>query len=98
MSTPRVRYPLRNAAPEEAARLGTLQSLHDGSTIRQFERLGVAPGWDCAELGAGAGSVARWLSDTVGDTGSVTAIDRDTALLGRPRGTVTTSPWSKATS
>jgi SAM-dependent methyltransferase len=81
VSTPRVRYPLRNAAPEEAARLGTLQSLHDGSTIRQFERLGVAPGWACAELGAGAGSVARWLSDTVGDTGSVTAVDRDATLL-----------------
>jgi SAM-dependent methyltransferase len=72
---------LRNADPEEGARLGTLQSLHDASTIRQFERLGVAPGWRCAELGAGAGSVARWLSDTVGDSGSVTAIDRDTSLL-----------------
>ncbi len=75
------RYPLRNAAPEEAARLGTLQSLHDASTIRQFERLGVAPGWRCAELGAGAGSVARWLADRVGAAGSVTAIDRDTTLL-----------------
>jgi SAM-dependent methyltransferase len=72
---------LRNAAPEEAARLGTLQSLHDASTIRQFERLGVAPGWHCAELGAGAGSVAQWLSETVGESGSVTAIDRDTTLL-----------------
>jgi len=86
------RYPLRNAAPEEAARLGTLQSLHDASTVRQFERLGVAPGWRCAELGAGAGSVARWLSDRVGGDGSVTAIDRDTSLLGdlaaRPNVTV----------
>jgi SAM-dependent methyltransferase len=72
---------LRNADPEEAARLGTLQSLHDASTIRQFERLGVATGWRCAELGAGAGSVARWLADTVGDSGSVTAIDRDATLL-----------------
>ncbi len=75
------RYPLRNAAPEEAARLGSLQSLHDASTIRQFERLGVAPGWRCAELGAGAGSVAAWLSDRVGPGGAVTAIDRDTTLL-----------------
>ncbi|HEY5024936.1 MAG TPA: class I SAM-dependent methyltransferase [Acidimicrobiales bacterium] len=41
----------------------------------------MAPGWRCAELGAGAGSVARWLSDAVGDRGSVTAIDRDTTLL-----------------
>ncbi len=82
MTTPSSRYPLRNADPEEGARLGTLQSLHDASTIRQFGRLGVGPGWRCAELGAGAGSVARWLSEAVGDTGAVTAIDRDISLLG----------------
>ncbi len=81
MTTSPSRYPLRNADPAEGARLGTLQSLHDASTIRQFERLGVAPGWRCAELGAGAGSVARWMADAVGDRGSVTAIDRDTTLL-----------------
>lgn len=33
------------------------------------------------ELGAGAGSIARWLADAVGETGSVTAVDRDTSLL-----------------
>ncbi|HTT87766.1 MAG TPA: methyltransferase domain-containing protein [Acidimicrobiales bacterium] len=79
-STP-VPYPLRNAEPAEAARLGSLQSLHDASTARHLERLGVGPGWDCVELGAGAGSVARWLLERVGDAGSVTAIDSDTALL-----------------
>jgi len=41
----------------------------------------VGPGWDCVELGAGAGSVARWLLDRVGEAGSVTAVDQDTALL-----------------
>jgi len=41
----------------------------------------VAQGWRCAELGAGAGSIARWLADRVGDAGSVTAVDRDTSLL-----------------
>ncbi len=49
--------------------------------MRQLERLGVGPGWRCAELGAGAGSIARWLSDRVGPDGSVTAVDRDTSLL-----------------
>jgi SAM-dependent methyltransferase len=66
--------------------------LHDASTIRQFERLGVARGWHCVELGAGAGSIARWLSDAVGEGGSVTAVDRDTSLLAdlaaRPNATV----------
>jgi SAM-dependent methyltransferase len=55
--------------------------LHDASTIRQFERLGVGGGWHCVELGAGAGSIARWLADVVGTSGSVTAVDRDTSLL-----------------
>jgi len=41
----------------------------------------VTRGWHCVELGAGAGSIARWLSDAVGDDGSVTAVDRDTSLL-----------------
>jgi len=86
------RYPLRNAAPREAERLGSLQSLHDASTIRHLGRLGVGEGWHCAELGAGAGSIARWLADTVGATGSVTAIDSDVALLDdlaeRPNATV----------
>jgi trans-aconitate methyltransferase len=79
---PSSRYPLRNAAAPEAARLQSLQTLRDASTIRNLERLGVTAGWHCAELGAGAGSIARWLADTVGTDGSVTAIDSDTALLG----------------
>ena len=41
----------------------------------------MGPGWRCAELGAGAGSMARWMADRVGESGSVTAIDRDTSLL-----------------
>jgi len=55
--------------------------MRDASTFRHIEPLGVEAGWHCAELGAGAGSVARWLADRVGDSGSVTAIDRDTSLL-----------------
>lgn len=74
-------YTLRNADPAEAARLGTLESLHDRSTARQLEALGIGPGWHCAELGAGAGSVARWMLERVGPGGRVTAIDRDTSLL-----------------
>jgi len=78
-------YPLRNDTAQEAARLEALQQLHDGSSIRRFERLGVGPGWHCAELGAGAGSIAEWLAERVGPAGSVTAVDRDTSQLARLR-------------
>ncbi|MHB8681321.1 MAG: class I SAM-dependent methyltransferase [Acidimicrobiales bacterium] len=76
------RYPMRNSSEREAARLGKLQALSDPITVRWFQQLGVAPGWHCAELGAGAGSMVEWLSDRVGVDGSVTAVDRDTSQLG----------------
>jgi SAM-dependent methyltransferase len=39
------------------------------------------PGWRCLELGAGAGSIVRWLADATGPTGSVVAVDIDTRHL-----------------
>ncbi|HMK99621.1 MAG TPA: class I SAM-dependent methyltransferase [Acidimicrobiales bacterium] len=75
------RYPLCNADEREGQRLSLLQKLGDPITVRWFERLGVGPGWRCVELGAGGGSIAEWLSDCVGPTGRVTAVDRDTSLL-----------------
>ncbi len=39
------------------------------------------PGWHCWEVGAGAGSVARWLAGRVGPTGSVLATDVDTTSI-----------------
>ena len=82
LSTTARRYPLENATAQEADRLAALQTLHARGTTRRLEALGVGPGWDCAELGAGAGSVAVWLSERVGADGSVTAVDQDTSLLG----------------
>ena len=60
-----------------------LQGLHDTATERRLEELGVGPGWRCLELGAGGGSIAAWMAQRVGARGSVTAVDRDTAQLGR---------------
>jgi SAM-dependent methyltransferase len=44
-------------------------------------RLGVGPGWRCAEVGAGGGSLAQWFADRVGDTGEVVATDLDPRYL-----------------
>lgn len=76
------RYPLRNADEREGARLSLLQGLSDPITVRWFERLGVAVGWRCAELGAGGGSMVEWLAGRVGPDGSVMAVDQDTSRLG----------------
>jgi hypothetical protein len=80
-ASPAARYPMRNDTAEEGDRLKGLQALHDSSTITRLEALGVAEGWNCVEVGAGAGSIAGWLSGQVGPTGSVTAIDRDLTQL-----------------
>ncbi len=65
----------------ESQRLGLLETVRDPATVRRLTELGVASGWRCLELGAGHGSIARWLADVVGQTGSVVAVDIDTRFL-----------------
>ena len=79
-------YVLDNAAPETPARFSALSELYDVTTIGHLERIGVDAGWNCWEIGAGPGSIARWLAARVGITGSVLATDIDTRFLdtGRP--------------
>ena len=74
-------YPMWNASEDEADRLGKLQGLHDGASVRRLRVLGVGPGRHCLELGAGAGSIATWMAGEVGPTGTVTAVDQDTSQL-----------------
>jgi SAM-dependent methyltransferase len=68
-------------AESESRRLGLLEATRDPSTVRRLTALGVGRGWRCLELGAGHGSVARWLSGTVGPDGSVVAVDIDARFL-----------------
>jgi SAM-dependent methyltransferase len=77
-STP---YVLDNAAPETPARFSALSELYDATTIGHLERIGVGAGWDCWEIGAGPGSIARWLATRVGPAGSVLATDIDIRFL-----------------
>jgi SAM-dependent methyltransferase len=67
--------------PTEWQRLALLQNCYDPKTIPKLEQLGVAPGWCCFDVGAGAGSIARWLAERVAPNGCVLAIDLDTTLL-----------------
>ncbi len=68
-------------ATSESQRLGLLEASRDPGTIDRLERLGVAGGWRCLEVGAGRGSIARWLAKRVGPTGSVVAADIDPRFL-----------------
>ena len=56
-----------------------LEAAFDSVTRRHLARTGLGAGWDCWEVGAGSGSVARWLAERVGPSGSVLATDIDTS-------------------
>ncbi len=68
-------------AEPESRRLALLESTRDPTTVRRLEALGVAGGWRCLEVGAGHGSIARWLAEAVGPKGSVVAVDIDPRFL-----------------
>ena len=72
------RYVFDNAVTAETGlRFAGLEATFDPSTIRYLTGVGVTDGWVCWELGAGGGSIARWLAEHVGSTGSVLATDID---------------------
>lgn len=68
----------------ELERLRALESVFDPATRRTLLTCGLAAGWRCLEVGAGAGSIARWMRDQVGPTGRVVALDMDTRFLVGP--------------
>jgi SAM-dependent methyltransferase len=78
------------AATEPAAaehrRLELLEARYDPLTVRRLEAVGVAAGWACLEVGAGAGSITRWLAGRVGPAGRVVATDIDPRFLGEGLG------------
>ncbi|MDH3503074.1 MAG: methyltransferase domain-containing protein [Nitrospirota bacterium] len=64
----------------EFQRLQLVEAAND-PTIRLLEETGIQPGWHCLELGAGAGSMLRWLGNRVGPTGLAVGIDKKTTYL-----------------
>jgi SAM-dependent methyltransferase len=67
---------------DERERLASIEEFNDRGTIRHLEALGVGPGWNCLEIGAGGGSITAWLCERVGPRGRVTATDLETELVG----------------
>ena len=78
---PITEYLLDNAWQQQRQRLAGLEAWFDPGTIRHLEEVGVREGWRCLEIGAGGGSIARWLARRVGSKGYVLATDLDTRFL-----------------
>lgn len=74
-------YILDDASAVEYQRLDLMSKILDPWTRAYLRALGVGAGWRCLELGGGNGSISEWLCDLAGDSGSVTALDINPALL-----------------
>jgi len=77
------RYFAKDSPDEfERERLARLTQIADPITIRRLTDLKVGAGWRCLEVGAGDGSIARWLAECVGPQGRVVATDLNPRFLG----------------
>ncbi|MEV5153903.1 methyltransferase [Streptomyces werraensis] len=66
--------------PHESERIDAAALVYDPVTTRRLSELGAGPGMRCLEVGAGTGTVARWLLEEAG-VAEVVALDRDTHAL-----------------
>jgi len=81
----RQKYAFEQPGQPADARYDALAALYDESTQRHLAARGLAPGWRCLDVGAGGGSIARWMSEQVGPSGHVLATDLNTNSLERVR-------------
>ena len=70
-----------NEHDHEFRRLQLLEQAFDVKTQGIIKNTGIRPGWKCLEIGAGAGSILKWLSDLVGPEGTVIGIDKNTKYI-----------------
>ena len=70
-------YLMTNAHPETEKRFAGLEEAFDPVSTGHLNRIGVRRGARCLEIGAGGGSIARWLAGEVGADGHVLAVDLD---------------------
>lgn len=74
-------YIFDNAAQQASQRFSSLETLYDPWTIRHLEATGIGLGWQCWEVGGGGGSIAAWLAECCGPSGSVLVTDIDQHFL-----------------
>ena len=70
---------------QELERLQLIERFHDPKTRLRFLATGIKPGWDCLEIGPGAGSIMRWLAKAVGTSGNVVGLDINPRFVNRTR-------------
>ncbi|WP_232715334.1 class I SAM-dependent methyltransferase [Gordonia metallireducens] len=74
-------YVFRTGSDNGRIQVDTLAAMLDPTTTRALAECGAVSGRRCLELGAGGGSISRWLANRVGPNGTVDAVDVDTSHL-----------------
>lgn len=74
-------YLFRTSSDPGRQQVDCLSAMLDDTSRGMITGLGVRPGWCCLELGAGNGSIARWLASRVRPDGRVVAVDVDSTWL-----------------
>lgn len=69
----------------ELERLRRIEGFFDPGSWRLLKASGMGPGWSCLEVGAGAGSIASWMAERVGQEGEVVAVDLDVGFMDASR-------------
>jgi SAM-dependent methyltransferase len=70
-----------HADAAERQRLQMLEQAHDPRTVQLLQRAGLKAGQVCAEIGAGAGSIAGHMAQVAGPEGRAVAVDIDPRFL-----------------
>lgn len=72
-----------HTADAELERLQLVERTFDKSSRDLLFRAGISTGQSCLDVGAGAGSILRFMADRVTGVGRVTGVDRDIRFLTR---------------
>lgn len=70
----------------ESERLQIMSDLLDPNSQFHLDQIGIKHGWRCLEIGAGNGSLSKWLSMKVAPTGIAIATDIRTDLMSNLKG------------
>jgi 2-polyprenyl-3-methyl-5-hydroxy-6-metoxy-1,4-benzoquinol methylase len=70
--------PSTKASFRSESGLSAMESLWDPGSQALLDELGIGPGWRCLEVGAGGGSMMRWMAER---GVHVTAVDIDTRFI-----------------
>ena len=65
----------------ELKRLQAIEEIFDPPTQKRLRASGLESGWQCLEVGAGAGSIAKWMKEIVGEASRVVAMDINPRFL-----------------